>query len=93
MDIYVLIYEENSDSRCGASVDLFQDIKDAQKEMVKGYQGLIQSFGVNDCDCWWDDDHYYSCGNSSATICNRMDSYHWRIEGHSLMSQGGGKHD
>ena len=43
MDIYVLIYEENSDSRCGASVDLFQDIKDAQKEMVKGYQGLIQS--------------------------------------------------
>lgn len=44
MDIYVLIYEENSDSRCGASVDLFQDIKDAQKENEEQQRAL---------DNWW----------------------------------------
>ena len=78
MKIYNLVYEENSDARCGAEVETFLDAEQASRQMREAFYKAIGVLGMSDHE---DGDDYSSdIGSMSAGITNGMDTFRWSID-------------
>lgn len=76
MNIYILIYEENSDYKCGSDCLPCLSLAQAQAQMKQAYSESV----ANNPMSVQDDDHHCEIGETSASIVNGIDSYTWRIE-------------
>lgn len=82
MKTFVLIYQENSDGRCDADIDLFLDRAQAQASMHDAYNKTIKGMEFDSSE--QADDHHCDLGATAGVIVDGLDSYSWRIEEHEL---------
>lgn len=78
MEYYALIYEENSDSRCGSDVSLFFSSDLARAQMEKKYKKLMELLKFDTSRN--EEDYHSECNDMSASIVMGLDSFSWRIE-------------
>lgn len=78
MEIYVLIYEENSDCRCGANAFPYISKAVAQLEMEKMFKKYLELLRFDRSKS--EEDYYCAFNNGSATIVMGIDTFSWRIE-------------
>ena len=76
MTIYILIYEENSDNRCGADVIHFKSWNEAFQAMQEKYHESLRNLGCDAAEQYLD--------SKSAGINTGEDSYHWRVEAREI---------
>ena len=82
-EVFVLIYQENSDNRCDADVFVFGDLDRAQEKMYECYGESLRNLGHNVDER--KDDYYCWVADKGAAIVEGCDSYHWRIETQEIL--------
>ena len=82
MKIYVLIYEENSDTRCGADVIHFATENEAVEAMREKYKASLKNLNHDETE--HRDGYDCCCTYMTATIIEGEDSYYWRIEAREI---------
>lgn len=81
--VYVLIYHENSDSRCDADVLVFESQERAQQAMQDCYHKSLKAL-CHDKDIR-KDDYYCWLSDDAAVIVEGIDSMNWRIEAQQIL--------
>jgi len=76
MKVYVLVYEENSDYKCGSVNSLWLSLEQAKERMKVCYTESLVKNPIQDQD----DDYYCEIGEMAASIIDGEDSFIWRIE-------------
>lgn len=76
--VFVLLYTENSDNRCGADVFVFADLWKAQEKMTELYKASIETLAHDEAVTR--DDYYCSSEEMSAGIVEGYSSFCWTIE-------------
>lgn len=78
MEIYALIYHENSDCLCGSKAFLFFSSDYAREQMEEMYKKSMELLCFDTSKN--EEDYHSDCGNMSANIVMGMDSFSWRID-------------
>ena len=79
MKLYTLVYTENSNYRCGADVESFPSLNDAQEKMQEQYKAGYEGLGQDAPDFKPNDDCYHEIEDTHAVVQNNIDTYSWRI--------------
>ena len=82
-EVYVLLYTENSDNRCGADIFVYGDVDRAQEKLEELYRESLKNLG-HDEDTERDDYRCF-CGDKYAVIAEGYDSYIWTIETQKIL--------
>ena len=82
MKIYILIYEEDSDNRCGADVLHYTTEEAAVEAMREKYRASLEKLDHNVDE--QTEDYNCSCKKYSANIVEAEDGYYWRVEAREI---------
>ena len=79
MKLYTLVYTENSNYRCGADVESFLSLGDAQEKMQKQYKAGYEGHDQGAPDFKPSDDCYHEIEDTCAVVQDGIDTYSWQI--------------
>lgn len=82
MKVYILISEQDTDSRTGAGVQVFLDKDAASEEMHRQYDEELAAWNINIEDIGKDQESWVV--DAAAVIRDGIDSIRWRIEERDL---------
>lgn len=82
MTLYLLIFEQDTDTAWGASVTAFLDQEGARSSMRSAYERSLELWDF-DVACQTDE-HECFCQDDKAVIRDGTDAVNWRVEEHHL---------
>ena len=80
MKIYILVYSENSNYRCGSDIEVYLDPAKARVDMTAQYELQAKAAGMTTPEFKPDDDCYCELNEMNASVVDGEDSFVWRIE-------------
>lgn len=80
MKVYILVYVENSDYRCGSDIEVYLDPAKARVDMAAQYELQVKAAGMTSSEFKPDDYCYCELNEMNASVVDGEDSFVWRIE-------------
>lgn len=82
MKLYILIFEQDTDSAWGAEASPFLKLDIAQKSMRDAFEKTLKLWEFD--KSYQTDEHKFSCQDTKAVILDGTDVVSWRIETHEI---------